>query len=520
MVKSKSGKKYNFEIIFKLVPIFTLFIFLIVFMYSFFSPSNVYYDENNFISLIITGIIFIILLIIYKKIIYNKENIGAKREFLIVSIIFFLMLMLELFVLKNLSVNPSWDFGVIFLNAKSYVLNGARETFWYPSYFQLYPNNILLFAMLVKVFRIGSYFGISYMHSAWIMNITFINLAYIMLYFTLRKKFGNRVAIFGLFISLLFVSPFLYSPVFYSDTLSMFVGISFIFLYSLIDFKKKISIKNTIIFISFGILAFYGKSIKITSLIPFIAIIISIIFDRNKRKVFGNIIFTFLIFFIISSAFKFIVVDNEKFAFEESNYGQIPYTHWIMMGIEDITKDNSIRNSYGGYNQNDVDFTASFETGKEASKHNIEQIVSRVKKMGIGGYYNYLCKKAVNAWTDGLYFVDIKLARNNIHQDDKIFNELFNNQKNKRILIYFSQGMQYLFLISLMIGCVIKINMNSKELDIVRLSIIGVFIFLLMWENRSRYLLNFIPLFIYIICEFYVLLGTRHRLKESTNNSL
>lgn len=516
-LKGKIKIKMSFKNIYKVVLILTLFIFLNIFIYSFFSPSNVYYSENNFISLTITAIMFIILYFIYKKLIYNKTNIGKKKEILIVIPIFIIILLIQLFVLNNLSVIPSWDFGVIFREAESYVLTGTRNVLWYPSYFEFYPNNMLLFAMLVKVLKVGSYFGISFMHSAWIMNVVFITLSYVMLYFTLRKKFGNRVAIFGLLISLLFVAPFLYSSIFYSDTLSMFVGISFIFLYYILDFEHKVSIKNVIVFIIFGILLFYGKSIKITSIIPFIAIMIAFVLDQNKRKVLINLFFTCLVFLILSSAFKIMVVDNTRFAFKEGTYGSFPYTHWVMMGIEDIDRDNSGRNSYGGYNPEDYNYTLSFENGKEASKHNIEEIKNRIKKMGFMGYYNYLCKKAVNTWTDGLFFADVKLQKDNIHKDEKIYNAIFNNSTNKNALIYFSQGVEYLFLISLMIGSVIKLFRNNRDFDVVRLSIIGICFFLLIWENRSRYLLNFVPLFIYIICELYVLIGTSLKIKDKKN---
>lgn len=500
-----------------MVIIVTLFLFLNIFICSFFYPSNVYYSENNFISLVITFIIFTFFYILYKKFVFGRTNIGKKKEIIIASIIFIIILMIEIFVLNNLAVNPAWDFGVVFKNAESYVLTGSRNTLWYPSYFEYYPNNMMLFAMLVKVIRIGANLGISSLTSSWIMNVVFIDVAYLMLYLTLRKKFGNRVSIFGLVISLLFVAPFLYVSIFYSDTLSMFVGISFVYFYFLLDFKKGISVKNILIFTLFGFLLFYGKSIKITSIIPFIAIILSILFDKKKIKTLVNLFFTCAVFLMLFSAFKLLVTDNLKFAFDEGTYGAFPYTHWVMMGIEDIDRDNSLRNSYGGYNPYDYEFTLSFETGKEASKHNISEIKRRIKKMGLFGYYNYLCKKSVNAWTDGLFFVDVKLQSNNMHSDEKIYNEIFNNNSNKMFLVYFSQGVQYLFIICLIFGSVIKLFIKDKGIDIVRMSIVGICLFLLMWENRSRYLLNFIPLFIYIICEFFVYLGQVNEKRKMKN---
>lgn len=177
------------------------------------------------------------------------------------------------------------------------------------------------------------------------------------------------------------------------------------------------------------------------------------------------------------------------------------------MGVEDIDKDNSGRNSYGGYNLDDYLVTLQYNNGKEAAKFNIDETWIRIKKMGVTGYYEYLNKKAVNAWTDGLYLVDAKLQMSPRHSNGLVYNELLMNKSNKYKMIYFSQGVQYLFIIALILGAILKYYNHSNKIDIVRLSIIGIFIFLLIWENRSRYLLNFIPLFVYIICELFVLLG-------------
>lgn len=498
------------KIIISFTLFLTIFLFLSIFISSFFYPSNVFYEENNFISLILAFLFILILCFMYKRFIYKKSDISKKYEIIILIILFFFLLLVELFVLKNLSVNPGWDFGVVFKNAETYVLTGIRDKTYYPSYFEYFPNNIMLFVMLVIFIKGGAFIGLSALNSAWLMNLLFINLSYIMLYLTLRKKFGNRTAIFGLVISFFFIAPILYSSIFYSDTLSMFVGITFIFLFLYLNKEKTFCFRNSLIFVLFGILLFYGKEIKITSIIPFIAIIIYLLFSSKNKKLILNLLSTLTVFIILSTVFKVCIVDNSKFGFQESSYGKVPYTHWIMMGVEDIERDNSGRNSYGGYNINDYNLTLQFDNGKEAVKFNIDETLTRIKKMGAVGYYKYLNKKAVNAWTDGLYLVDAKLAMNSRHADDFIYNELLLNKTNKYKLIYFSQSMQYLLITSLIIGALLKLLDHSEKIDIVRLSIVGICIFLLFWENRSRYLLNFIPLFVYGICEFYGLLGNKY----------
>lgn len=464
------------KIIANIVLFLTLFLFLHIFISSFFYPSNVFYKENNLISLFITFFLFFILYSIYKKFVAKKSAISKKYEIIILIILFFFLLLVEFFVLKNLSVNPSWDFDVVFKNAESYVVTGVRDKAYYPSYFEYFPNNIMLFVMLVIFIKCGTLIGLSALNSAWAMNLLFINLSYIMLYLTIRKKFGNRVALFGLVISFFFIAPILYSSIFYSDTLSMFVGITFIFLFLHLNKDKTFSLFNILIFILFGVLLFYGKEIKITSIIPFIAIIIYLLFSFENRMISFNLLITLVVFIILSTLFKFCIVNNSSFGFQESKYGAIPYTHWIMMGVEDIDKDNNTRNSYGGYNADDYNLTLQFDNGKEATKFNVNETMRRIKKMGFPGYYKYLNKKAVNAWTDGLYLVDIKLQMNPRHSNNFIYNKVLIDKTNKYKIIHFCQGLQYLFIMTLIIGTFLKFFDHSNKIDIIRLS------------NRSMYL--------------------------------
>ena len=204
-------------------------------------------------------------------------------------------------------------------------------------------------------------------------------------------------------------------------------------------------------------------------------------------------------FALCSVTFKLLVINNSSFAFVQTGYGSYPYTHWLMMGVEDIDVDNSERNSVGGYSSSDYALTSSYKTGKDAIRFNLEEYANRIKKMGVIGYFNYLTKKGVNTWSDGLYFSDIKLSLNSRHTDSKLYQFFLVDQSTRYVLVYFSQGVQFAFLILLIGGSLIK----KEEIDYVRLSLFGIMLFLLFWENRSRYLLNFIPLFILVIIEFY-----------------
>lgn len=484
------------------IQIVTFLLFMIIFIFSFGYDSNVYYHDNVLLSLVFAIITLIIWTVIY-WIIYKKLKIPSKRCETIFLIIYFMVVsLLQIIVLKQLSVAPGWDFGMVFSNAKAFVYTGVREINVYPEYFQFFPNNIMLFVLEVIFIKIGSIFYINAIYSVYIMNIVFIDMALLLLYLTIRKISNSKNAMFGLILTLFFLSLFLYTPIIYSDTMTLFIPVGFVYLFSLKDDKKVISKRNIMIFILIGILLFLGKELKITSLIIFIALIIGYFIVKFKLIKFVNIGISLSVLIICELLFKITIVNNDKFQFQVNDYGSVPVTHWVMMGVEDIDVDNSGRNSYGGYNEADYKLTESFKSGKDAIRFNLNETKNRISKMGINGYTDYLVRKSINTWTDGYYFSNLKLSINSNHQDSFLYKLLLVNSKSTEIFRAISQGIQYAFVIILLVSCILKVKLY-KNFDYLKLAVIGLVIFFLLWENRSRYIFNYIPIFILIIVDFY-----------------
>ena len=259
-------------------------------------------------------------------------------------------------------------------------------------------------------------------------------------------------------------------------------------------------------FILIGIIAFIGKSLKVTTLIVLIALLGNYCLTHKIKDSIISIVIIIITFLIILIPFNKIVVQADRFSFKVNNYGSYPYTHWIMMGVEDKEKDNSKRNTYGGFNEEDNKKTYSFKTGKEAQKYNIKEYRRRLSKLGVIGYIKFLTRKNVNIWTDGYYFSNIKLS---ILPKSKnsVLRKLLLSKKTMYYGIYYTQGVTYAFLLSLIIGSILIMKEKKhKNIDYLRLSILGILLFLSIWEGRSRYLVNFIPIFIIVIVQFYELL--------------
>lgn len=505
------------KIIQNIILITTIIIYTIILLFSFFYDSNTYYNDKTLLSIIFSIITLIIWSIIYIFINKKIKNITKKGGVIFLIIYFILVSIIQYVVLKQLSVEPSWDFGVVFADAEHYALNGIRSTS-YPEYFQLFPNNIMLFVLFLIFIKLGLIFNIKPLISGYIMNVIFIDIALLLIYLTIKNIKNRKNAIFGLILTFSFLPLFLYTPIIYSDTLSLFIPIMFIYLYSKIEKKEILTKKNIIISIIMGILLFLGKEIKVTSLIIFIAIIIGYILNNFKIKKFVPIIISFIIFLVCELSFKAIIVNNNNFKFKINDSGSIPITHWIMMGVEDVDRDNSNRNSYGGYNELDYITTEKYQTKTEKIKYNVNEYFNRVNKMGVIGYSNYLVHKSINTWTDGYYFSNIKLSLKPKNKDSKLYQLLNVDEKTTSIFRSYTQGVQYALIVTIIIGCILKLKQKNTNLDYIRLTLLGLVIFFLFWENRSRYIFNYIPMFILIIDEFYYIIYDKIVLKEQEKN--
>ena len=233
-----------------------------------------------------------------------------------------------------------------------------------------------------------------------------------------------------------------------------------------------------------------------------IAILIHFIFTEKIYKSLIVIICLLISIFLLNIVWQKSIIENKAFNLVENDYGAIPWQHYLMMGVQKKGEEIENIRCIGGYNYKDFERTLFYETQEESSAYNIAEYKLRVKEYGAKGYFEYLTKKAVNAWAEGSYFTDY------VYQFDyEINNEIKKAIRgiNTNILLYFEQGtseaMLYIFGAYGFI-LIIKKKQISKT-TIIPIAIYGIFVVLLFWENRSRYLVNFIPLFIILITFFY-----------------
>ena len=105
---------------------------------------------------------------------------------------------------------------------------------------------------------------------------------------------------------------------------------------------------------------------------------------------------------------------------------------------------------------------------------------------------NFLKEKISFTWGDGTYYAPNKLRREPINTNN--MQEYVIGEKNQAY-IYLSQFVHIVILIGITISGV----MSYKRYDVIKgiqICIFGVFLFLILWETRSRYLVCYLPLVI------------------------
>lgn len=382
---------------------------------------------------------------------------------------------LQLLIAKELTVYPSWDFGVVFNQAEVLVnKTGSISNYFYGRY----PNNYGILFIITILFKILEIFSLDFLKGGILFNIIMIDIALIMVYVLSKKLYGYKVATLSLIMAI-FITPFyMYSPIIYTDTISMPFPLIMILCY--LKAKDEEGIKRIFyifigaIFISLGIL------IKTNIAIFAIAIVMyDILTNKNIRKCMVNICIVISTILVVNTAFNMYLDKISPVPKAERGY---PATHWIMMGLAED----------GQYNHSDVEFTENLPNKEVRKSENIKEIKKRLNDYGFIGYLKFLNHKIKFTWSDGTMFSIEKLRR-----DPKEITRLHEYVigDKKHYFVYLSQVGYLIMLINILIGAISLFKNKKNEIHLFNITIFGVFLFLILWETRSRYLVCFLGVF-------------------------
>ncbi len=327
-----------------------------------------------------------------------------------------------------------------------------------------------------------------------------------------KKILGNKSTylIFLFMIPLVILSPNIIIP--YTDTITMWIPIAIFYFY--LKIKDNDKLKYLYILIE-GILLIGGYLLKPTCIIIGIAIILTELLYCNIKK--ENILkltkklLIYLIVFLLGISFIYSTFDyfkkkniSQYITDEEFENNSVTATHFLMMGMqESLTEDNKGKNNilFGAYNGEDVANTKKLKGKKEKQKYNIEIVKQRLQDFGFFGYIKFVYNKMMWILSDGTFYYGAEgtffvTEPYNQSRIGKFMQSFFDIESDKYQLI--TVNIIQITWVTLMIGIIYVYKNIEKNLDILKFSIIGIILFIIIFEGRSRYLYNYIPIFIIV----------------------
>ena len=174
--------------------------------------------------------------------------------------------------------------------------------------------------------------------------------------------------------------------------------------------------------------------------------------------------------------------------------------HFLMMGLNTETM--------GIYNQDDVDFSASFNNQKDRNKASLQVIGERIHEMGPKGLFLQMVRKTLSNYNDAswnwenedrdiFYFEKMEPSTKIL---SSLLRKLYYSNEPGSFFTVFLNVSQMLWLVVLAASLVsVFAKGREKERSVIMLTLIGLSLFQVLFECRSRYFYSY-------VC-FYVLLS-------------
>ncbi|TGA98475.1 hypothetical protein E4665_08105 [Sporolactobacillus shoreae] len=425
------------------------------------------------VTLLLSGLTILMLYKARRRVIHFTEKLPAGRA---TALLLTFSVGLQVAAVFLFVVHPSWDFGVVVRSARLLSEGGHIDP-----YFENYPNNLLIVVILALIGKL--IFPSLAVYVA--LNIFVITLSEFLIGRITARLLGKPAGILSLLASVLFFPYIFYAPIVYTDTLSLF----FILLPLALFIRKDGGLREDfhILFVVSVILAL-GVLLKGLMIVFVIAFSLTMfLFFRKWKKVYFFL--PIIIFLLVQSIFNFCIFGSGIANRQLTGQFKFPVTHWLLMGQN--------QPHYGKYLLSDVLHTQQLlETHSrgEVSQIELGELRKRISEKGWLGNVRFLIEKNAETWSDGTYYALNVLKRKPAVPDH--FDALAHHP-----LGWLTQGYARVQLLVLLAGILLAAipylrRQPSAFVIFSMLALIGFFLFLNIWETRSRYLVSLTPVLI------------------------
>lgn len=273
------------------------------------------------------------------------------------------------------------------------------------------------------------------------------------------------------------------AAVFYTDFLSLlFPVLAFWFFLSGLE---KTDVKHAAMwYLGAGLSAGMGMLLKPT--VGIVLIAACLILFLWKRPLHGAV---FLLCALCGAGMFQILLDKAVYPAQlDKNTAQqmgTPVLHWTMMSMQ----------GYGGFSPEDEQFTRSFQDPKERRKQVAIRLKERVQAMRMPDMLRLMRRKMEKCFCNGTYDLHAFLDDYPVHET-KLRNFLLLGNEGYPPYKHLCNGVEMgIFALSLLGSAALCVKKRVDYRVLVPpLCILGLAMFLCLWETNARYIVNYLPM--------------------------
>ena len=417
----------------------------------------------------------------------------------------FLIVILTIASYTTIRIKPGFDTYYCFEGAWEYLHHHCNWHLINPgiTHYFFYQCNNLLPLTYIEMFlqRCLALIGIHQFNTVYLifcaLNIVMFWSTVYLLYRLIKRHFSQYIATGFTFMVFLCWPFYIILDMFYTDWPAMLANVGILYCYDKLlntNLRKNKNINIILIIIC----AIIGALMKFNVLITLMAIVIHYWMTHHSwRKFFVFALLLFIPTIGIETGLSKLSLINAPLPKTELGY---PNINWPLMSL----------NAYNAsYNDKWMSYTAKlkkhYKNTKKVSQIETMQYLNEISN-DPQKLINSIATHIENTYPDGTYGSLLLTTWSPLHkhQDNKSFigSFVYANGNNRNIYLYWTTAFS-LSLIALMLIGIITFIVRRQAIDFnyaIILTVLGNMLLLLIWETRSRYLLAFAPLMIYLAC--------------------
>lgn len=452
--------------------------------------STKFYGIFNFL---LTFLLAISILVISKKLDTIKIN---KKVKVLIFILFLVIYIVGQICWINLrQATPAYDQRSVYTAALK-MYNGDWEELTHSQYLELYPQQLTLATVYVAIFKLFGSTNVILLQYLNVIANAITVIALLLISKQLEKEYKvNKTKTFiliGTFFTLPLLSTFVYGDI--SSIPMCFLSIYFAMKYGM-ESKKRYIVLSAI-FMSIGYILRMNNLIYIIALLIYFILNIMKGNEKNVKNIFLSIIMIVL-FIAIAILPASTIKSTLQNKLELDKNKQYPTLGFLYIGMQESYRANGWYSDYGTWAWDDIE--ASKGQYEDAIKERISYFVQHPKY-----FVKFYGGKIASMWTENTYAgiwynesYNFKSIDNNEEINDEkafIIDEMV-KQKTEKLLIYQKAIVLIIFGSSILVMIKYRNNLTN-EMILLIIVFVGGFLFHILWEAKSRYIISYILILI------------------------